>query len=146
MSPGAKSTTKHQISSLHSAYRGEQFSISFRKIKYTEVKDEWPFIAKSSAPTKNTPTEAQKTTLVLGTSIPYYLDYKKLAGSSSSTKVGSLCKRGAKISTLQTVVDEHYKQENPCDLVDKVIVSVGTNDLRNNKKTLLDISIPQWKT
>ena len=135
MKPGAQGNTKHQVLPMRSDTCGERFSISFRKIKYTEVKDEWPFVNKPSVmPPRQPPPTKCKTTLVLGTSIPYYLDYNKLSGSSGRVNVVNLCKRGAKISHLHEILDEHYKKEDPSEVVDKVILSVGTNDLRNNKK------------
>ena len=136
MNPGAQSNTKHQVLPMRSGPCGERFSLSFRKIRYTEVKDEWPLVNKASArlPRPTVPTKC-KTTLVLGTSIPYYLDFNKLSGSSGKVKVLNLCKRGAKISHLHDVLDEHYRKEDASDIVDKVILSVGTNDLRNNKRS-----------
>ena len=135
MSPGAQANTKHQVLPKKSGPCGERFSISFRKILYTEVKNEWPFSEKSSAiPQKRNQSPGQKTTLVLGTSIPYYLDYEKLTGTSGKVNVVNLCKRGAKINHLHDVLDEHYRKESTDEIVDKVIVSVGTNDLRNNKR------------
>ena len=136
MKPGAQANTKHQVLPVRSGQCSERFSVSFRKIRYTEVKDEWPFVDKSSAtpPQQTRPTNC-KTTLVLGTSIPFFLDYDKLSGSSGKVKVASLCQRGAKISDLNNVLDEHYKNEDPSENVDKVILSVGTNDLRNNKRS-----------
>ena len=136
MNPGAQSNTKHQVLPMKSGPCGERFSISFRKIKYTEVKDEWPLVSKPSATLpQQTPPANCKTTLVLGTSIPYFLDYEKLSGSSGKVKVVNLCKRGAKISHLHDVLDDHYKKEEPTVMVDKIILSVGTNDLHNNKKS-----------
>ena len=79
-------------------------------------------------------SDRTSTTLVLGTSIPYYLDYNKLSGSDGRTKVVNLCQRGAKISTLQNVLDDHYRSEDNHANVNKIIISVGTNDIRNNKK------------
>ena len=135
MNSGAQDNTMHQILPKKSGPCGDRFSISFRKIHYTEVKNEWPFTVKSGATAPKPPQPSgQKTTLVLGTSIPYYLDYEKLSGTSGSVKVVNLCRRGAKISHLQDIIDEHFKNESPDVVVDKVIVSVGTNDLRNNKK------------
>ena len=135
MNSGAQATTRHQVLPKKSGPCGERFSVSFRKILYTEVKNEWPFTVKSSvAPPKQSQSPGQKTTLVLGTSIPFYLDFDKLAGTSGSVKVVNLCKRGAKISHLQEILDEHYKNESSDVVVDKVIVSVGTNDLRNNRR------------
>ena len=136
MNTGAQANTKHQVMPMRSSPCGERFSLSFRKIKYTEVKDEWPLVNKASETHQGrAPSTTCKTTLVLGTSIPFYLDYGKLTGSSGRVKVVNLCKRGAKISHLQEVLDEHYKNEEPSEIVDKIILSVGTNDLRNNKKS-----------
>ena len=136
MKPGAQANTKHQLLPMRSGPCGERYSISFRKIKYTEVQNEWPFTNKTSAipPKPTPPPQKNKTTLVLGTSIPYYLDFQKLTGSSGKVNVINLCQRGAKIRHLHDVLDEHYKNANPDESVDKIIVSVGTNDLRNNKK------------
>ena len=137
MDSGAQSNTRHQVLPMRSGHCGERFSISFRKIKYSHVENEWPFASKISAtpPNRSPPTTTSKTTLVLGTSIPYFLDFDKLAGSSGKVKVVNLCKRGAKINHLHDLLDEHYKKEEPSEIVDKVILSVGTNDLRNNKKS-----------
>ena len=134
MNPGAQANTRHQILSSRSGSCGERFSLSFRRIRYTEVKNEWPIVGKPSISTNKPTNHSQRTTLILGTSIPYYLNYDKLSGSSGKTKVENLCQRGAKISTLQNLLDDHYKEENPDEIVDKIILSVGTNDLRNNKK------------
>ena len=135
MNPGAQENTLHQVLPMKSGHCGERFSISFRKIEYTEVKNEWPFTQKAHiSSSKQSHSPSCKSTLVLGTSIPYYLDYEKLSGSSGRVKVVNLCQRGAKISHLHDVLDEHYKNESSDTVVDKVIVSVGTNDLRNNKK------------
>ena len=69
-----------------------------------------------------------KTILILGTSTPYYSDYDKLSGYNGRTKVVNLCKRGAKISSLQSVLDEHCKSESSDTNVDKIIESGCTND------------------
>ena len=133
MNPGAQSNTRHQILPAHGQLGGERFSISFRKIKYLEVRNEWPFVNKKTS-SNMANSDRTSTTLVLGTSIPYYLDYNKLSGSNGRTKVVNLCQRGAKISTLQNVLDEHYRSEDNHANVNKIIISVGTNDIRNNKK------------
>ena len=138
MDSGAQSNTKHQILPAHGHQESERYSISFRKIKYMEVRNEWPFTSKEnpkpSNVTRNVTKTETKTTLILGTSIPYYLDFAKLSGSNGRTKVVNLCKRGAKICTLQNVLDDHYRSEGSDENVDKIIISVGTNDIRNNKK------------
>ncbi len=134
MNPGAQYNTKHQI--LSTGQSGSRYSISFRRIKYTQVKNEWPFTStKTVQSTSSGNTACSKTTLVLGTSIPYHLDYCKLAGTSGNFSVINLCKRGAKISAVQDMLDEHYLRANSREnaSVEKVIISVGTNDLRNHK-------------
>ena len=135
MNPGAQANTRHQVLPMRSGPCGERFSISFRKINYSQVSNEWPFASRpSTTPPRQAPATTCKTTLVLGTSIPYYLDFEKLSGSSGKVKVVNLCRRGAKINTLHDALDEHYRNEEPSEIVDKVIISVSTNDLRNNKK------------
>lgn len=144
MSPGAQANTKHQLLPKNFGLCGERHSISFRKINYTEVTNEWPFTDRPRAVTpKQTPPSSCKTTLILGTSIPYYLDFEKLSGTSGRVKVVNLCKRGAKISHLHEVLDEHFTNESSDVEVDKIILSVGTNDLRNNmKNTVGHLYIP----
>ena len=138
MDPGAQSNTKHQVLPNRNGPGKERFSISFRTIKYTEVINEWPLTNRStnlSVPPAKNAVSGCKTTLILGTSIPYFLDYKKLSGATGKTRVVNLCKRGAKINHLHDVLDEHFKSECANEDVDKIILSVGTNDIRNNQKS-----------
>ena len=138
MNPGAQANTKHQILSSNTDGNSERYSLSFRRIKFTEVKDEWPFTTKntSSNQTPSPEDSKPKKKLILGTSIPYFLDFSKLSGKSGKHDVVNLCQRGAKISHLQSVIDDYYtKESNDHASVEKVILSVGTNDLRNNKKS-----------
>ena len=59
------------------------------------------------------------------------LDFVKLAGRRKSHNVVNLCKRGGKVEHLSATIDEYYKSED-CDpsVVNRVILSVGTNDIR----------------
>ena len=134
MSAGAQANTKHQLLPMRTGTCGERFSISFRRINISHGSDNKQHIDKVSVESEPSTNTASKTTLVLGTSIPYYLDFKKLSGTSGNVNVVNLCKRGAKICHLQDILDKHYTEENVNQNVDKIIVSVGTNDIQNNKR------------
>lgn len=138
MNPGAQSNTKHQVMSGVTS-SGERYSLSFRKIKYGQIRNEWPFNSNShsSKPATNKSPPIVETTLVLGTSIAHWLDYDKLSGNSGRSNVVNLCKRGGKIFHLQDMLDDHYTKTSTSEQlsVRRVIVSVGTNDLRNNRKS-----------
>ena len=134
MRPGAQSNSKHQILSGKNC-TGERYSISFRKIELRHVENEWPFHVPHGHNTQQNKSPAKDTTVILGTSIAHWLNYEKLAGKSGRYNVINLCGRGAKISNVEQNLDEFYTSTDTItSTVNRVIVSVGTNDLRNNKR------------
>ena len=128
MQPGSQSMTKHKIEKQTESSDTVRYSISFRKLI---DRDEHTATMGAKNVSPPTPTPEPPTTLIIGTSIPDDLNEHKLAGRHKSAKVIKLCKRGAHVKQISDLVDGFYKSKdcNPSN-VDKVIMSIGTNDIR----------------
>lgn len=127
MQPGTQKQTKHKIEKQNEASALVRYSISFRKLTYGDaVNTPTPSPVSQQASAVEPPT-----TVIIGTSIADDLDETKLAGRHNRAKVIKLCKRGGHISQISTMLDELYRS-NDCNssAVKKVIISVGTNDIR----------------
>ena len=148
MKPGSQHCTKHIVMDIDGDKQSSRFSISFRHIIPSQRTNEWPHNqyhasrdsenSKSSIPTSK--LEYKDTTLILGDSISRDLNATKLAGKNKNYNVINLSNGGAKIQTVNDTLDEfysgihaHFKDNDPvsCISVTKVILCVGTNDIRN---------------
>ena len=133
MKPGAQSLMKHRVKpGLYQ--RGQpsfRYSISFRKI--SKVPDPEAIQAASSSPAPQTSkmnsTSLPKKNIILiaGDSFPARLDAKRLGKGKQDVRI--IAKGGKKIAEVQKSI-EAFVEQNPTLVVQKLFVSVGTNDIR----------------
>ena len=128
MQPGSQKHTKHKIQKQSECSNVVRYSISFRRVHTTTDN-----VSTSGNPgeTPHNSVSDPPVTLIIGTSIADDLDTKRLAGKNNSAKVVKLCKRGGHIQHISNTVDEYFKSDQ-CNssAVHKIIVSMGTNDIR----------------
>ena len=139
MQPGSQKVTKHKIEKDTAVSETVRYSISFRKLV------DKGNIAETATGTSESPNECPDppTTLIIGTSIADDLNADKLAGRHKTAKVIKLCKRGGHIKQLSDMLDDFYKSsECNSGAVKKVIISVGTNDIRYCRKGVGHLFFP----
>ena len=129
MQPGSQSATKHKIERNNLASDVVRYSISFRRVLSKSLSV--PVDNRASKNAAPAPKPEPPTTLVIGTSIADDLNAKLLEGRHGKAKVVKLCKRGGHINQISDLVDKYYKSGD-CNVlsIKKIIVSVGTNDIR----------------
>ena len=143
MKPGSQELTKHKIERQEGLSSNVRYSISFRRILSPEIT---PSISKSEntcSENSNVYSELKPTTLIVGTSIADDLDTKRLIGKSKHVDVVKICKRGGHIKTISAAVDGFYNS-GKCKIsqVNKIIVSLGTNDIRHCKSGVGHLYFP----
>ena len=150
MKPGSQFLMKHRVKAGHYAPGGSiRYSISFRKISLPSesLMSEssvqpipiTPIPKKSTASLpKNTTSLPKNTTscslpkknivLVAGDSFPARLDAKRLGKGKKEVRI--IAKGGRKITEVQKSI-ETFVVQNPTLVVQKLFISIGTNDIRN---------------
>ena len=136
MKPGAQSIMKHRVPAGDHVpdMSNVRYSLSFRKIisqsanlNQTVLPSEQQVQEKEkSAP----PTPMQPVILVAGDSFAARLDAKRLG--KGKIKVINVAEGGLKISAVQKNIEEFVRKNTQYD-VQKVILSIGTNDIRHCK-------------
>ena len=132
MQPGTQSYTKHKVMPGNNDDENKvRVSISFRHI--LSDKSAIGKTSRAAGPTK--------TAVIFGSSIPYYLNEKRLGGKRESVRVINASSRGAKISNvftqMNTISNGSHGYFNRTGIsigeydIQKVIISVGTNDISN---------------
>jgi alkylated DNA repair dioxygenase AlkB/lysophospholipase L1-like esterase len=144
MQPGSQSYTKHKVMPGPKESDDIRYSISFRCIinNPTHLSVTTPNdTTMGSEPVGNDTTT---TAVIFGSSIPYYLDSKRLSGRRNQVRVINASVRGAYIKDVHAQMesvargDHEYFQKNSvspdqCSIT-TVIISVGTNDVLSSRK------------
>ena len=144
MQPGSQFCTRHQVLSDKTQTKDKlRYSISFRNIMPSFSTNEWPHTMNHSPilhPNPHDPKQSDHmldTTIILGDSISRDLYSDKLAGQKNQHHVINLSRGGTKICDASTILDNFYingHKNNPspnCNTVKKVILCIGTNDIRD---------------
>ena len=142
MKPGCQQRLVHRVCRGNS--KGEEverrFVISFRKLSQPDSSPDDPEISfgekspaakiqKTAPPPRSTP----RVTLIVGDSHTIGLDGTKL-GRHGRKRVINLSKQGARIGDVREQIEGFYLSDEHASggiIVDKVFVSVGTNDIRD---------------
>ena len=138
MHPGCQENLLHEIPpGTGEEQQGTRISLSFRKCIH-KPKLSPPSVASSSpisAPSPSTATlthqPTTKTTLIIGTSITRPLESEKLG--KKGNKCINISQGGAKISHIKDNLLKYKSGNNT--RIDKIIMSLGTNDIRNIRDT-----------
>ncbi len=145
MRPGTQQNLKHCVRAERNTSSNDtgdsqsqvRYSLSFRAVRKAQVPVGVTSENQGSAPQPpptQTPLPKKYVSLIAGDSFAARLDTDKLA--KGKAVVENIAEGGAKMKNVQKQL-EHYAAANPGTEVNKIIVSVGTNDIRNCK----DISI-----
>ena len=132
MKPGTQSSMKHRVDKGENDSTSKiRYVLSFRAL--TSLRDTTPVkkavpvtVVSSNEVTPNPVTRHM--CLIAGDSYAARLDTKRLGRNVLA--VESVAKGGAKLEDVEKQLKE-YHSENPNAEVDKLILSVGTNDIRN---------------
>ena len=104
-----------------------------------------PVVASSEDPLPSAPSKTcRKVILIAGDSFAERLDSIRLSKRRYKGRVFNIAKGGAKIADVETAV-EKYVLDNPDDKVEKVIMSIGTNDIRYCSKGVSHLKGPLKK-
>lgn len=88
-----------------------------------------------SAPKNFTnPPKKKRTTVLFGTSITKYIDSNKLTERGHGRKFVNFSQNGAKIKHISENVDYFYKTHKSAYDVEKIIISLGTNDVKFSRR------------
>ena len=135
MKPGTQQSLKHMVRGSKSKAPGVRYSISFRALNRqqsgcssnTACKDN---TTPSALPMKpGIPAPKRIVSLIAGDSYPARLDVLRLS-RNNRVQVEMLADGGSKMDKVAKQLED-YKTANPDVVVDKICISVGTNDIRN---------------
>ena len=130
MGPGTQQNFKHGVRAEPNSSESEdqvRYSLSFRAVK-REFPTVPPDPKTETAPQNSSQSPVKYVNIVAGDSHAARLDEEKLG--KGKQEVENIAVGGAKMDKVQEQLD-HYAKANPNSVVKKIIISVGTNDIRN---------------
>jgi len=127
MKPGTQQLLKHMVRGTKGT-PGVRYSISFRALV---KKDKPPAPTPLETPVTDTtpPTPKRRVCLIAGDSYPARLDVGRLS-RKNTVQVEMLAVGGSKLDKVAKQLED-YVSKNKDVVVEKVCISVGTNDIRN---------------
>ena len=130
MKPGTQQLLKHMVRGSTTKVPGVRYSISFRALNKQPsrcTKESTPSLTPAMKPEAITPK--RRVCLIAGDSYPARLDAVRLS-RKNAVHVEMLADGGSKMEKVAKQLED-YASANKDVTVDKICISVGTNDIRN---------------